>query len=511
MKKILALVLAMLLIMSVASVSMADGEEPVALEFFIHSPYVTDELPDPSIDIYKQWFDTTFGIDMKLINSADGDTELLSRLAADNAPDLICFPDKSTLMKYYNEDVLLDDWNKYADQLPHWLAKMGELQQRYYTVDGKLTGIAAGAGEQYFGWLIRKDWLAALELNMPTNLDELYDVLYAFTYNDPDGNGKDDTYGITAAGGGVNIGELINLVYLVGGRDDWYIAEDGSVSHPALDGTYLKVAEFVKKCYDGGVVDPNWYTQGWEDRKSQLFGGAFGMCWYPPKALYSEQKQAREDEEALNWWAVLPLFDGCAYGATGITGQSVMSVSEECAADEAKMAKVVEIFDTMSPMSEDRHNYDMIVKGIDFDGQLAMTLEDGTIWKYQDPDCTYIMNSSKNGGYVATACYAQCFKCVNCDNVESGSIEGPDDYFYGWKAMDAELGTYPRASAESKYVTVDQTLFDECDMVWNEFALNYILGVNNDYDAFVENWKIAGGDEMMESVTEQFKEWGFLG
>ena len=26
--------------------------------------------------------------------------------------------------------------------------------------------------------------------------DQLYDVLYAFTHNDPDGNGENDTYGL---------------------------------------------------------------------------------------------------------------------------------------------------------------------------------------------------------------------------------------------------------------------------------------------------------------------------
>lgn len=54
--------------------------------------------------------------------------------------------------------------------------------------------------------MIRQDWLENLGLEMPTSLDELYDVLYAFTYNDPDGNGVDDTYGITSAGGGKGVG-----------------------------------------------------------------------------------------------------------------------------------------------------------------------------------------------------------------------------------------------------------------------------------------------------------------
>lgn len=47
---------------------------------------------------------------------------------------------------------------------------------------------------------IRKDWLDQLNLSMPKNYKEYIEVLRAFTNEDPDGNGKNDTYGITAAG-----------------------------------------------------------------------------------------------------------------------------------------------------------------------------------------------------------------------------------------------------------------------------------------------------------------------
>ena len=47
------------------------------------------------------------------------------------------------------------------------------------------------------GIIIREDWLNNLKLKKPTNLNELYEVLKAFTYGDPDRDGKDDTIGLT--------------------------------------------------------------------------------------------------------------------------------------------------------------------------------------------------------------------------------------------------------------------------------------------------------------------------
>ena len=42
---------------------------------------------------------------------------------------------------------------------------------------------------------IRQDWLDKVDMEIPTTLDELHDVLVAFVNEDPDGNGIKDTYG----------------------------------------------------------------------------------------------------------------------------------------------------------------------------------------------------------------------------------------------------------------------------------------------------------------------------
>lgn len=67
----------------------------------------------------------------------------------------------------------------------------------YVTVDGTAWAIPTQSGEpgNPRGVAIRKDWLDNLGLDMPTNMDELIDVMRAFTFEDPDGNGVDDTYG----------------------------------------------------------------------------------------------------------------------------------------------------------------------------------------------------------------------------------------------------------------------------------------------------------------------------
>ncbi|MDR6880991.1 putative aldouronate transport system substrate-binding protein [Bacillus sp. 3255] len=64
--------------------------------------------------------------------------------------------------------------------------------------DGKNYGIPRGRDANDVSFLIlRKDWLDKLELKPPATTDELYGVLKAFAEQDPDGNGKKDTFGLS--------------------------------------------------------------------------------------------------------------------------------------------------------------------------------------------------------------------------------------------------------------------------------------------------------------------------
>ena len=52
---------------------------------------------------------------------------------------------------------------------------------------------------------------------MPKTIDELYNVLRAFTFNDPDGNGRNDTYGLAGCVvNGVGFGYMWQVFYAFG-------------------------------------------------------------------------------------------------------------------------------------------------------------------------------------------------------------------------------------------------------------------------------------------------------
>ncbi len=61
--------------------------------------------------------------------------------------------------------------------------------------DGRIYGIPRPNSYDKHGFLINKKWLDAVGMDAPKTVEEFVEVCRAFTTQDPDGNGVDDTYG----------------------------------------------------------------------------------------------------------------------------------------------------------------------------------------------------------------------------------------------------------------------------------------------------------------------------
>ena len=125
------------------------------------------------------------------------------------------------------------------------------------------------------GIFIRKDWLEAVGMKMPTSWEELYEVAHAFTYNDPDGNGVNDTYALTGDG----MGTLRYFFSSTGVSNRyWNKAEDGTWFFGALSDRNIEVLEWMRKMYVDGTLDPDFGAMQWRDGLARFSSNKFGMC-----------------------------------------------------------------------------------------------------------------------------------------------------------------------------------------------------------------------------------------
>ncbi|TCR19394.1 sugar ABC transporter substrate-binding protein [Streptomyces sp. BK205] len=120
------------------------------------------------------------------------DQQLQSRASTKDLPDVMI--NDTALMGSYQSQGLL----KPID--PHSLAGGDQITAKSWSstvgVDGKHYGIPYSRQAQTL--MIRKDWLKKLGLKAPTTWQEMLSVAKAFATQDPDGDGKADTYGIVA-------------------------------------------------------------------------------------------------------------------------------------------------------------------------------------------------------------------------------------------------------------------------------------------------------------------------
>lgn len=95
---------------------------------------------------------------------------------------------------------LTDVYAKYASDLTKKsIEEGGGLRMKAATVNGKIMGIPADGGgrDDAHSIYIRTDWLQNLGLEPPKTMDDVIKIALAFTKNDPDKNGKNDTYGLS--------------------------------------------------------------------------------------------------------------------------------------------------------------------------------------------------------------------------------------------------------------------------------------------------------------------------
>ena len=499
MKKWLSALLALALACSFAG-ALAE-EEPITIELF-YSPWAS--TPHNGVDPYEEYLEEKYGCDFILTPATDFETQLYARSVGGDMPDLILFQNMQQLLSMRDQGIVLDDWTEYLEQMPNVSAIISDLGRSYLTVDGQIVACPTDAGDQKYAFMIRKDWLEALDLSMPTNEEEFLNVLRAFTFDDPDGDGEDNTYGFTSAGGNTGVGELGNLK-LFYTAPDFYITEDGEVSHYMLDGGFLKYLQLARTIVSEGLIDPNWYTQGWDERKPNLYAGQYGVCWYPPVALTNENLTAADMQTVIDRWTVMPMFQG-KLPAQPIVG-ALRSVSAEAAQDPEKMAIITAYLDDCVFPSEE---FFIVREGYLIDGyDVLIEMSDGVYYLgMSSPDNERL----REYGSIMYGWGQMVQSSATEVNYFFGEAAEPSALNLAQAEMITRLDSMELYDNAYRLLNPDPTLLADSNALIAEFEIDFILGNvdEEDYDAFVEEWMNLYGQTLLDDATETFREYGLL-
>lgn len=141
---------------------------------------------------------------------------------------------------------------------------------------------------------INKQWLDKLGLSIPTNWDELYNVLKAFKTQDPNGNGQADEIPmdfISPGTGGFGDFQPVILLGSLGlsyttsdgyGGSGYYV-QDGKVGTFLTDDRYKTLVEFLNKLWSDGLINKEAFTHDYSQSQATTRGDGdtakVGFTW----------------------------------------------------------------------------------------------------------------------------------------------------------------------------------------------------------------------------------------
>lgn len=215
------------------------------------------------------------GYDIKvdyLLNSSYED-QLNTRMAAGNLPALVTLTGKTaSVISNARAGAFWDITDEYKNY-PN-LAEANDIVMNNISIDGRIYGIYRARPLGRNGISYRKDWLENVGMTEPKTMDDLYNMLHAFTYDDPNKSGKADTYGMTWCKW---FGPLDQLNVAFGGYNKWGIGADGKLEPEFVTDAYLESMKFSKKLYDEGLINKDFAAMETSDWQTDFKNGKSGV------------------------------------------------------------------------------------------------------------------------------------------------------------------------------------------------------------------------------------------
>ncbi len=337
----------------------ASGDGPVTIELWFGAAMTeAGMVPDDWVgyDIIRD----KLGIDLKLTmlpsNESDQDVKIQAAGAGNALPDI--FMVRRPVLVNLVKQGLVSPVDDCFDKMPHRTELLYDKDAKAHaTVNGHIYGFPSpGMIVRNEGLLVRKDWLDKLGLSVPTTTEEFLEVARAFTFEDPDGNGVNDTYGygafieIESNLKGYPGSRLWPIMGAFGVEGLWSL-KSGEEGLNIYKPEFYDFMVFLKGMCDEGIIDPNWLSYKKDDFRAAWKQGRFGMMYEQNAAYAATSNYAPFDKNFPDGeWIVIDAIKGpegkAAIGAYDMNYR-IYAVSRK-AADAGKLDKICELLEWMS-------------------------------------------------------------------------------------------------------------------------------------------------------------------
>ena len=389
---------------------------------------------------------------------------------------------------------------------PNWIAKaikmVGDKDTTYQMLtydDGNVYCLPYIAYTAAFGGCayIRTDWLDNLNLSIPTTLDEYHDVTYAFVYNDPDGNGEDDTLGISGAN--------FNFHYIFGAygiMKDTYLKDDeGKVTYTSVSDAYKEALKTLQSWWKEGLIDPEALTDNRAKLREKWCDGKIGIM--NDNAWWGEESRGnnsvfnmlynRDPDAKVSAFSAVTGPDGksgAQWGFPGVTGQACVLFGADTS--DEKTIRIMQIKESLTYIDEyikGRYGEEGKTFTIDENGTLIMNPE----WDFEQ------QRSLGIGQFYATQPQSieDASVVLTPHDIETNNISLSSNL------IPSGINFYAPRTNEAK-----DMYGSDVGTIVSEYYANAIMDridIDATWDDYVNQVKAAGLDEILAEYEEMIK------
>ena len=264
------------------SSSGAGGALEVSAVFQLNPEIVLEN--NPVIQLMESDLNIRLRIEAPPSNSYGDRVKILA--SSGSMPDLVHYGADIFATQWAQEGLILDVTDKIANY-PNLKANisMEQYGDCIFLPDGRIYGIPRPNSYDSWGFLINKKWLDKVGLQAPKTVSDFVNVCRAFTNNDPDGNGRNDTYGATfgAQQSSMDSGiwhlrnDFLTMAYSISAWHHGMPDADGSAKLRPLKSQYPDYMRQLRALYDEGIIDREFITHNGDEPLEKIAQGRVGI------------------------------------------------------------------------------------------------------------------------------------------------------------------------------------------------------------------------------------------
>ncbi|MFC3343314.1 extracellular solute-binding protein [Paenibacillus abyssi] len=443
-------------------------------------PEGLDENNNPYLDYIKQ--NTQLDIEVILPPSEGYEDKLNMIMASGNYPDLINVINNVWVSNYVKQDALmpLDDLiDRYGPALKEAIPEEAWDKVRFNGSIYAVPSINEVKGVEIM--YARKDWLDKLGLQPPQTLEEYYEVIKAFTLNDPDGNGLDDTIGLLMT---ENLGRSAPFFGAYGVQLGQWTERDGRLVYSDILPETKEALAYLNTLYEEGLLDPEFPINRNKSLEQKIVSGKVGLysaTWYDTRGPIALNKSRDPNAE----WIPLAYPTG-PKGHKGVYDRPIVRQYSVIPANSNQAPAVIKFLNFIAGEGQQ---------------QLKLGFEN-EVWQRDNEKI--ITNFSEHDKHLYRGIYSSLVDVAVPEMVKL-RLDSLGEHFQLYN----NLQLIEQNLIQNEFTGLPMPAMGKFNHKLTELVdifTQIIVGVIplNEFDHYVEWWRSEGGDEMTREVNEWY-------